>query len=179
MWVKLSFKHLSWAVTWPSGWSFHLTKLVKLSLYHVDEVGSRSAKCQFDWTVQQDESWKWSRKNFQLKMSCTWGSRKLLSGSLFRMFNFENVFGFSFLTFFLFSKVRSRHLFFIFVFSIQLTVHIQHKFLPITGLEPRTSRVGSDRSTNWATNDVFLVDTKRFSQIWSRCHICSKRSHCC
>ena len=26
-----------------------------------------------------------------------------------------------------------------------------NKFLPMTGLEPRTSGIGSDRSTNWAT----------------------------
>ena len=41
--------------------------------------------------------------------------------------------------------------FFIFVFSVQLTVNIQYKFLPMTGFEPRTSGIGSDRSTNWAT----------------------------
>ena len=37
---------------------------------------------------------------------------------------------------------------FIFFFSIQLTVNIQYEFLPITGFEPRTFGVGSDRSTN-------------------------------
>ena len=41
--------------------------------------------------------------------------------------------------------------FFIFVFSIQLTVNVRYKFLPMTGFEPRTSGIGSDRSTNWAT----------------------------
>ena len=41
--------------------------------------------------------------------------------------------------------------FFIFIFSIQLTVNIHYKFLPMTGFELRTSRIGSDRSTNWAT----------------------------
>ena len=41
---------------------------------------------------------------------------------------------------------------FIFVFSIQLTVNnVQYKCLPMTGFEPRTSGIGSDRSTNWAT----------------------------
>ena len=38
--------------------------------------------------------------------------------------------------------------FFIFVFSIQLTVNVQYKFLLMTGFEPRTSGIGSDRSTN-------------------------------
>ena len=38
--------------------------------------------------------------------------------------------------------------FFIFVFSIQLTVNIQYKFLPMTEFEPWTSAVRSDRSTN-------------------------------
>ena len=41
--------------------------------------------------------------------------------------------------------------FFIFVFSIQLTVNVRYKFLPMTGFEPRTSGIGSNRSTNWAT----------------------------
>ena len=39
-------------------------------------------------------------------------------------------------------------IFVIFVFSIQLTVNVQHNFLPMTGFEPQTSGVGSDRSTN-------------------------------
>ena len=34
------------------------------------------------------------------------------------------------------------------LFSLQLTENIQYKFLPMTGFEPRTSGVGSDRSTN-------------------------------
>ena len=38
--------------------------------------------------------------------------------------------------------------FFIFVFSIQLTVNIQYQFLLMTGFELQTSRIGSDRSTN-------------------------------
>ena len=38
--------------------------------------------------------------------------------------------------------------FFIFVFSIHLTVNVQYKFLPMSGFEPRTSGMGSDRSTN-------------------------------
>ena len=41
--------------------------------------------------------------------------------------------------------------FFIFVFSIQLTEKHQYKFLPMTRFELRTSGVGSNRSTNWAT----------------------------
>ena len=38
--------------------------------------------------------------------------------------------------------------FFIFVFSIQLTENVQYKFLPVTGFEPLTSGIGSNRSTN-------------------------------
>ena len=41
--------------------------------------------------------------------------------------------------------------FFIFVFSRQLTVSIQYKFLPMTGLDPQTSGIRSNRSTKWAT----------------------------
>ena len=37
---------------------------------------------------------------------------------------------------------------FIFVFSIQLTVNVQYKLLPMTGFEPQTSGIGSDLSTN-------------------------------
>ena len=47
--------------------------------------------------------------------------------------------------------------FFIFVFSIYLTENIQYKFLPMTGYEPRTSGVRSDRSTNWATTTFRIV----------------------
>ena len=38
--------------------------------------------------------------------------------------------------------------FFIFVFSIQLTVIVEYELLPMTGYEPRTSGIGSNRSTN-------------------------------
>ena len=37
---------------------------------------------------------------------------------------------------------------FVFVFSIQLTVNVQYKFLPLTGFEPRASGVRIDRSTH-------------------------------
>ena len=37
---------------------------------------------------------------------------------------------------------------FIFVSSIQLTVYVRYKFLPMTGFEQRTSGIGRDRSTN-------------------------------
>ena len=46
--------------------------------------------------------------------------------------------------------------FFIFVFSIQLTVHTQYKVLPMTGFELQTSGIGSDRSTIWATTICLL-----------------------
>ena len=38
--------------------------------------------------------------------------------------------------------------FFIFVFSIQLTVNVQYKILPMTGFEPQTTGIGSNCSTN-------------------------------
>ena len=38
-----------------------------------------------------------------------------------------------------------------FRFSIQLTINVQNKILPMTGFVPRTSGIGSDRSTNWDT----------------------------
>ena len=47
-------------------------------------------------------------------------------------------------------KGHSRPLFFIFVFSMQLTVNLGYKFLPMTGFEPWTSGIGSDRITNEA-----------------------------
>ena len=49
--------------------------------------------------------------------------------------------------------------FLISVFSIQFTVNIQYKFLPMTGFEPWTSGIRSDRSTNWATT---TAPPKRF-----------------
>ena len=36
----------------------------------------------------------------------------------------------------------------IFVFSIQLTVNVQYKILPMTGFKPRSPGVGSDHFTN-------------------------------
>ena len=38
--------------------------------------------------------------------------------------------------------------FFIFVFSVQLKVNVQYKFLLMPGFELRTSGIGIDRSTN-------------------------------
>ena len=61
-----------------------------------------------------------------------------------------------------FFKWASRSLFFfIFVFSIQLTVNMQYNFLPMTGFEPRTSGVGSNRSTNWVTTTAQVNDFYR------------------
>ena len=42
-----------------------------------------------------------------------------------------------------------------FVFSIQLTLNVQYKFMPMRGLEPRTCEVGNNRSTNWATTSAY------------------------
>ena len=41
--------------------------------------------------------------------------------------------------------------FFIFIFSIRLTVNVQYQFLLMAGFEPQTSGLGSDRTTNSAT----------------------------
>ena len=48
--------------------------------------------------------------------------------------------------------------FFVFNISIQLRVN---NFLPITGFEPRTSRIGRDRSTNWATTTGSCILQKK------------------
>ena len=55
--------------------------------------------------------------------------------------------------------------FFIFVFSIQLTINVQYKFFLMTGFEPRTSGIGSDRFTDWATTTAPQAHlfTDRFS----------------
>ena len=47
--------------------------------------------------------------------------------------------------------------FFIFVFSIKLTVYVQYKFLPMTGFQPWTSGIGSDRSTNCDTTTALEI----------------------
>ena len=49
------------------------------------------------------------------------------------------------------------HFFFIFVFSIQLTVSVQCKFLPMTGFDLQTYGVGSARSTNWASTTTQCI----------------------
>ena len=56
--------------------------------------------------------------------------------------------------------------FFIFVFSIQLTVNVQYKFMPMTGFEPQTSWIRSDCSTNWATTtaQVTIISKWYFTQ---------------
>ena len=48
----------------------------------------------------------------------------------------------------------------LFIFSIQLTVNVQYKFVPMFGFKPRTSRVGSYCPTNWATTTAQLFDGK-------------------
>ena len=62
--------------------------------------------------------------------------------------------------------------FFIFVFSIQLTVNVQYQFLPMSGFERQTSGIESDSSTNWATTTVLV------SVLWlSRwCCICGRKA---
>ena len=64
--------------------------------------------------------------------------------------------------------------FFIFVFSIQLTVNVRYKFLPMTGFEPRTSGIGSDRSTNWATTTSTYHSLFR---VWNNTKIFLKKQY--
>ena len=61
---------------------------------------------------------------------------------------------------FLKNGLLSASFFFMFVSSIQLTVNVQYKFFPMTGFEPRTSGIGNDRSTNWATTTARDVVVK-------------------
>ena len=46
--------------------------------------------------------------------------------------------------------------FFIFIFSLQLTVNIQYKILMMTGFEQQISGIRRDSSTNWATTTASL-----------------------
>ena len=52
-------------------------------------------------------------------------------------------------------------------FQLQLTGHVQYKFLPMTGFEHQTSGAGSDRSTNWATTAA-----KIFSYLYLSLSLC-------
>ena len=63
-------------------------------------------------------------------------------------------------------RFKKAGLFLISVFSIQLTAKkcSIYKSLPTTGFEPRTSGVGSYRSTNWATTTAQVA---RFSPLWN------------
>ena len=58
------------------------------------------------------------------------------------------LFSFPYLNGFLKNMGHSRPFFFISVFSIQSTVNLQCKFLPMTRFEPRTSGIGSEHSSN-------------------------------
>ena len=49
-----------------------------------------------------------------------------------------------------------RPLYYLF-FYWQLTVNVQYIMLPMTGFEPGTSGIGSDRSTNWATTTAHFI----------------------
>ena len=46
----------------------------------------------------------------------------------------------------------------IYVFSMQLTLNVQYKFLTMTGFEQKTSRSRSDRSNNWATTTAQQIE---------------------
>ena len=51
---------------------------------------------------------------------------------------------------------HSRHFFYIFVFSKQLTLNVENEFCQMTGFEPQTSRCRNDHSTN-----LRLIHTSR------------------
>ena len=55
------------------------------------------------------------------------------------------------------------HFFFIFVFSTINSKYVHYKILLMTGLEPRTSEIGSERSANWATTAVHEILQMLFS----------------
>ena len=73
-----------------------------------------------------------------------------------RYFRWSNLDSFCSLSFFK-KMAYPGLLFFTFVFSIQLTVNVQYKFLPMPGFELQTSEVGSNGSTNWATSIAHFV----------------------
>ena len=49
--------------------------------------------------------------------------------------------------------------FYIFVFSIQLTVNVQYKMLPMTGFKQWTFGIRSDCSTNYVTTTALHLET--------------------
>ena len=64
-------------------------------------------------------------------------------------------------------------LFFIFFISVDSKqIYFLHKSLPMTGFEQRTSAVGSDHSTNWATTtahqNIFLLHFRLFNAVDSK-----------
>ena len=76
----------------------------------------------------------------------------------FRPWIFWPVFLLAFSTRYFFKWAIPDFFFFIFVFSIQLKVNnVQYKCLPMTGFKLRTSGIGSDRSTNWATTTAHTL----------------------
>ena len=121
---------------------FILTKWYKLELKNIATT-----------IFGQNVFWLWSTHNLV--------DQKRLHCQNWKWINFPN---------FDFLKWATPCLFFIFVFSIQLKVkQCNIKFLPMTGFELRTSGVGSDRSTNWATTTASSL--YYISVSFSRCHV--------
>ena len=59
-----------------------------------------------------------------------------------------------------------------------------NKFLPMTGFEPRTSGIGSDRSTNWATTTALIKvfwchNSKSIGSLGQKCHQILGQHHSC
>ena len=51
---------------------------------------------------------------------------------------------------------------------MQLTVNVQLKFLLMTEFEPRTSGIGSNHSTNWATTTAAVISFKEAIRLQKR-----------
>ena len=63
--------------------------------------------------------------------------------------------------------------------SFQFTetnVQCKYKFLPMTGFEPRTSGIGSDRSTNWAKTTSLPPAKHKMLCLWNYKKIENKRT---
>ena len=59
-----------------------------------------------------------------------------------------------------------------------------NKFLPMTGFEPRTSGIGSNRSTNWTTTTALIKvfwchNSKSISSLGQKCHQILGQHHSC
>ena len=89
-------------------------------------------------------------------------------GMLFYKTNFKNIVELSIKFNYCFKKNWAilGLFFFIFVFSIQLSVNVQYTFLPMTGLEQCTSGIRCNHSTNWASTTVQFHSFSIYKHEW-------------